>query len=601
MIGYFRDPVLAGQWLEAIWNASWQGGLALLAAFAICTAWRSLPPRAQCWIWRIAYIKLVVAMLWTVPLRLPLLGPEQPVRAPQVTSISAPIHPLPIITASPRLPPAIQTSSRLSQFPRWPTWLMLAWSLGAGVILIRLICQWRWAAALRGRCMPIEHGSLQPEISRIAATLGVRRLPQVLLSDTLSSPLLLGFVRPAIILPTSVATGTRMQRQLILAHELAHLRRRDLWWNVLPVAADLLFFFHPMIWLARRRFHLAQELACDQLVLESIACPPAEYANTLLQIARAHAAPTLALASGVVGSGKSLHKRISAMKHLSNWSKTRSLTAATAAALLSLAIIPPWRVVAQEQSNQAAPAKKEAAKADPPSAMQRLQERPNQEQERLIGTITAAEVQLSPAVDGTVRKVNAHDGDHVKAGQVLIELDNRRAAAGIAEAEAKLRLAQVHLERYQRMKDAGMPEEVEQARVELQVAQAELALRAQDLDDTRLTAPFDGTVTRLQGVAGQRVTKGQPLGEVVEDGKLSVAFAIPQQMIRDIKTGQKLSIWSQALPEQTFEASIRSISPIVNPGTGTISVQAQVAGHTDGLMSGMTVGIGITPDAARAK
>ena len=80
------------------------------------------------------------------------------------------------------------------------------------------------------------------------------RPPPVWVAPDVSRPFLIGTRRPAIVLPFClVERGRREELRLVLAHELAHLARRDLLWSCLPAAAQLLFFFHPLVWPARGR------------------------------------------------------------------------------------------------------------------------------------------------------------------------------------------------------------------------------------------------------------------------------------------------------------------------------------------------------------
>src|SRR5258708_38616199 len=70
---------------------------------------------------------------------------------------------------------------------------------------------------------------------------------------------------------------------MILAHELAHLRRGDLLWSWLPQAAHMLFYFHPMVWLAHRELYVAQEMACDELALQASDASLHDYGDLLLR------------------------------------------------------------------------------------------------------------------------------------------------------------------------------------------------------------------------------------------------------------------------------------------------------------------------------
>lgn len=88
-------------------------------------------------------------------------------------------------------------------------------------------------------------------------------------SNATSSPMLFGFLRPKIIVPTDFSTRFDPQQQaLILEHERAHFRHSDHIWNGLALLMITLFWFNPVIWIALRSFRINQELACDSAVLK---------------------------------------------------------------------------------------------------------------------------------------------------------------------------------------------------------------------------------------------------------------------------------------------------------------------------------------------
>ena len=86
--------VLSLTWPGAMILASVQGGVALLVVWLTCRLWRGLPPDVACWLWRLAYLKLVVGLLWTSPLRLPLLPPEPPVVTRAAPMVADPVSEL---------------------------------------------------------------------------------------------------------------------------------------------------------------------------------------------------------------------------------------------------------------------------------------------------------------------------------------------------------------------------------------------------------------------------------------------------------------------------------------------------------------------------
>ena len=87
-------------------------------------------------------------------------------------------------------------------------------------------------------------------------------------SDGVKSPVLVGIFKPILILPTDFETGfDQEQQELILAHEICHFDRNDIYWNLLAYLIVTLFWFHPLVWLAYARFCRDQETSCDHNVL----------------------------------------------------------------------------------------------------------------------------------------------------------------------------------------------------------------------------------------------------------------------------------------------------------------------------------------------
>ncbi len=79
----------------------------------------------------------------------------------------------------------------------------------------------------------------------------------------------------------------------MLTHELAHVKRHDLVWGWLPELAAMLYFFHPVAHMVRRRVHLERELACDQLAMAHSGRTPAEYAETLVRVVSSASRPAI--------------------------------------------------------------------------------------------------------------------------------------------------------------------------------------------------------------------------------------------------------------------------------------------------------------------
>jgi hypothetical protein len=119
---------------------------------------------------------------------------------------------------------------------------------------------------------------------RISATLGLSRAITLRLSTGIDSPMTMGTLRAIVLLPLSAVTLLGPDElEVVLAHELAHVRRADFFWNILQTIAETLFFFHPAVWWISARIRQERELCCDDLALKI--CPnPIVYAHALVHL-----------------------------------------------------------------------------------------------------------------------------------------------------------------------------------------------------------------------------------------------------------------------------------------------------------------------------
>jgi beta-lactamase regulating signal transducer with metallopeptidase domain len=177
-------------------------------------------------------------------------------------------------------------------------------------LLCRLAGHWRGATRLRRACTAIDEPSIKAKYVQCAAQIGLAKPPVLLRSNEVTSPMLLGILNPAVVLPANAGDLSPQALRLVLAHELAHVARRDLPLNLIASVLEAVFFFHPLVWLARRELRLNTEIAADQLALRITRSTPAEYGATLLSIAIGNSRPIRLLAVGVVTSRKTLQRRM---------------------------------------------------------------------------------------------------------------------------------------------------------------------------------------------------------------------------------------------------------------------------------------------------
>jgi len=349
---------LAASWSGSLMSASWQGGLVIAAAWVLVRCWPALPPRVAGWVWRLADLKLIVAILWTTPLLLPLLPPSpRPEPLPEPITV-AEVSPS-LASGSGSITIQEEEFAATPAFPR-PSLacvVLMFWLLGVVGAAILAGSDWRAVTCLRQSCPSIPCPDLQEATAELAGLLGLRHVPELRAGAVVARPMIVGAFHPAILLPLAMlddrkSTGTIRP---VLAHELAHIRRGDLWWSGLAGLVRALFFFHPLVWVAHREAIVAREASCDALALWATGVRPSEYGRILLNIASGDPErPSRWAASlGMAGAAGSLKRRFMAMKTNQQPSRRRLLSWACALLVVAAAGIIPWQLVPRAALAQA--------------------------------------------------------------------------------------------------------------------------------------------------------------------------------------------------------------------------------------------------------
>lgn len=150
------------------------------------------------------------------------------------------------------------------------SWAFPLWAGGVALFSLRLI--WAYAQISRWRSQGTPgDAALSEAVARLAERMGIRRHVDVLISSLADAPGMIGWLRPILLVPAATVSGlTPQQLELILAHELAHIRRHDYLVNIGQMIVETLLFYHPAIWWASRQIRRERELACDDLAVESM-------------------------------------------------------------------------------------------------------------------------------------------------------------------------------------------------------------------------------------------------------------------------------------------------------------------------------------------
>lgn len=237
------------------------------------------------------------------------------------------------------------------------------------------------------------------------------------------------------------------------------------------------------------------------------------------------------------------------------------------------------------------------------------------ETQELVGTVRArTSAVISPRIPGTVAVLRVREGDRVRKGQLLIQLDAQEnqstaaaAVAGIDEAQRSLneslsrkQLTDTTFDRYQKLfnEQAVTRQEFDVKQTEKNlavqgVARAEAHLRqvregsraaATMADYTRISAPISGIITSKQADLGATVFPAQPLMTIEDEGSFQLELAIPENLASSVKPGFPVQVTLDAA-SSPFAAKISEIVPSADPASRTFT--AKIALSQKGLKSGM--------------
>jgi hypothetical protein len=191
----------------------------------------------------------------------------------------------------------------------WPQWLTAAWLVGALLGLSSVFAaRLRLATVLRSR-RPAPP-ALVRQLVLLCADVPARAMPRLFASDAIVVPFAVGVLAPAIVVPSRAATLSSAAQRTMLAHELAHVLRRDPAWRLVMVVLERVLFFQPLLRLARRQIEHDAEYLCDAWAAEQTAAP-FELARCLTEIASwVEPRRSLALAPSMAEPRSILRRRV---------------------------------------------------------------------------------------------------------------------------------------------------------------------------------------------------------------------------------------------------------------------------------------------------
>ncbi len=199
------------------------------------------------------------------------------------------------------------------------------------------------------------------------------------------------------------------------------------------------------------------------------------------------------------------------------------------------------------------------------------------------------EVSVTPKVSGRVANIHVKMGDHVTANQVLVELEQDDYEIGLISAEAAYKMTKENFERQKKLYAERLisPQEFEGAQTEFQIKEAAYKQAKNQLDNTKIRAPFSGQIGFSNATLGGMVSPGTPLLSVVDLSTVFVTVNLSDSYISQVKIGQTALISLSSFPEQTFNGRIAQIAPAADKNLKTFPVKIALDNSSRRFKAGM--------------
>ena len=215
---------------------------------------------------------------------------------------------------------------------------------------------------------------------------------------------------------------------------------------------------------------------------------------------------------------------------------------------------------------------------------------PLSEQVTAIGTLLSNEaVTVSSEIPGRLKEIHFQEGQPVEKGAPLFTLDDSVYRAQLADAEAKLKLAeQTHQRASQLFKNKyATAQSVDEATSSLAVNTATVELARVQLGKARIVAPFSGIVGLRHVSAGEYITSGQALVNLEAIDPVKADFRVPERFLPAIRVGQIIRIKVDAYPDDIFEGKVYAIDPRLDVAGRSLLVRALVPNKDQRLRPGL--------------
>jgi membrane fusion protein (multidrug efflux system) len=221
---------------------------------------------------------------------------------------------------------------------------------------------------------------------------------------------------------------------------------------------------------------------------------------------------------------------------------------------------------------------------------------PLSEQVTAIGTLLSNEaVIVSSEIPGRLKQINFQEGQPVEQGAPLFILDDSVYRAQLADAEAKLKLAeQTHKRTSQLFTNKyATAQSADESASNLAVSTAAVELARVQLEKARIVAPFSGIVGLRHVSVGEYIAAGQALVNLEAIDPVKADFRVPEKFLPAIRVGQTIRIRVDAFPDEAFEGKVYAIDPRLDVAGRSLVVRAMVPNQDERLRPGLFARISV--------
>ncbi|MCS6779521.1 MAG: efflux RND transporter periplasmic adaptor subunit [Geminicoccaceae bacterium] len=214
-----------------------------------------------------------------------------------------------------------------------------------------------------------------------------------------------------------------------------------------------------------------------------------------------------------------------------------------------------------------------------------------------VGTLLSNEsVTVRPEVAGRIAAFHFEEGGRVTAGQLLVELDASTEKATLAEAKARLMLAQNNLERARELRrtNVGTQRALDEAEAAYKIAEAAVELAQAQFAKRQIKAPFDAKVGLRRVSVGEFVTAGTELTTLEQIDPIKVDFRVPELFLPAVAVGNPIRISVDAFPDRAFVGRVTAIDPAVDERGRALIVRAAIDNPDEALRPGLFARVQLT-------